>query len=108
MLIIAILLNLGCSILLRKYDLRKYVDAFKARRQTSVKKNKTTESNKWNVLYLILIKIDKAKCLFQRKITTMMLNDVNVNDIHFWNNKYDHPEEYLCTNKIRVIYFYSN
>ena len=49
-----------------------------------------------------------AKCLFQRKITTMMLNDVNVNDIHFWNNKYDHPEEYLCTNKIRVIYFYSN
>ena len=47
-----------------------------------------------------------AKCLFQRKITTIMLNDVNVNDIHFWNNKYDHPEEYLCTNKIHVIYFF--
>ena len=43
MLIIAILLNLGCSILLRKYDLRKYVDAFKARRQTSVKKTRTQQ-----------------------------------------------------------------
>ena len=39
MLIIAILLSLVCPTVLRKYDLRKYVNTFKARSQTSVNKH---------------------------------------------------------------------
>ena len=30
------------------------------------------------------------------KKVTMMLNQTgNVNDIHFWNNKYNHPGKYI-------------
>ena len=39
MLFIAILLSLVCPILLRKYDLGKYINTFKARSQTSVNKH---------------------------------------------------------------------
>ena len=39
MLIIAILLSLVCPTVLRKYDLRKYVNTFKARSQASVNKH---------------------------------------------------------------------
>ena len=39
MLIIAILLSLVCATVLHKYDLRKYVNTFKGRSQTSVNKH---------------------------------------------------------------------
>ena len=42
MLIIGIPLSLACPIMLRKYDLRKYVNAFKARSQTSINKHNRT------------------------------------------------------------------
>ena len=42
MLIIAILLSLVCPTVLRKYYLRKYVNTFKARSQTSVNKHSPT------------------------------------------------------------------
>ena len=42
MLIIAILLSLVCPTMLHKYDLRKYVNTFKARSQTSVNKHNPT------------------------------------------------------------------
>ena len=40
-----------------------------------------------NVFYLIPISIDMANCFSIKK------SDHDVNNIHFWNNKYSHPEE---------------
>ena len=42
MLIIATLLSLVCATVLRKYDVRKYVDIFKARSRPSVNKHNPT------------------------------------------------------------------
>ena len=49
-----------------------------------------------NVLYRIPIAINMANCLFQWKKS---YHDVKLNwrsqYNHFWNNKYNHPEEYV-------------
>ena len=83
MLIIAIPLSLLYSIVLRKYDLRKYRNTLEARSQTSVNKF-TPACGMCSIFFLFSFSIKKA---------SMMSNYVIVNDIHFWDNKYDHPEE---------------
>ena len=50
----------------------------------------------WNVLlYLIPIATGIGNCLFQqkKKATKMLNQTVDVHDFHFWNNKYNYPEE---------------
>ena len=68
MLIIAILLSLVCPIVLRKYDLRKYENTFKARSQTSVNKHNPTCRMCYCALCVIPIATDMVrKILFGRR-----------------------------------------
>ena len=55
MLIIAILLSLVCLTVLRKYNLRKYVNTLKERSQTSVKKHNQTCGMCYDLFLLQLI-----------------------------------------------------
>ena len=69
MLIIAILLSLVCPIVLRKYDLLKYENTFKARGQTSVNKHNPTECGLSSFLRYLKIDVNlriglkKCKCV---------------------------------------------
>ena len=56
MLIIAILLSLVCPTVLRKYNLRKCVNTFKARSQTSVNKHNPTRGMCYcGMLYILFL-----------------------------------------------------
>ena len=61
MLIIAILFSLVCPIVLRKYDLRIYINTFKARSQTFVSKHNPACGMCYCPLCVIPIATDMAK-----------------------------------------------
>ena len=68
MLVIAILLSLVCPTVLRKYDLRKYVNNFKVRSQTPVNKHNPTCRMCYCARWVIPIATDMAKkILFDRR-----------------------------------------
>ena len=100
-----ILLNLVCSIALRKYNYRKYVNTFKARSQATVNKHNSS----YGVCFILfLLQMIWPFAFFNRikwrwcwlKLETSMTFISGIINIII--------QKILCTKKIRVICFCPN